>query len=217
MSDFFKLNSMKTPFTTEQFFEVFKNYNSGIFPTQIFLFFLGLLLFFLVTSKIKRKNNYIGVILGLLWIWTGLVYHIIYFTEINKVALVFGSMFILEGIFILIETFRKNCFEFTFKKGTDGYTGYFIMFFGLILYPLIGYLTEGDPKTVISLGLPCPSTIFTFGLFILSSSSLKKYLLIIPVLWSLIGLSAAINFGVYQDFMLIISAIVTLILVFRKR
>ncbi len=208
---------MKTPFTTEQFFEVFKNYNSGIFPTQIFLFFLGLLLFFLVTSKIKRKNNYIGVILGLFWIWTGLVYHIIYFTEINKVALVFGSMFILEGIFILIETFRKNSFEFTFKKGTDGYTGYFIMFFGLILYPLIGYLTEGDPKTVISLGLPCPSTIFTFGLFILSSSSLKKYLLIIPVLWSLIGLSAAINFGVYQDFMLIISAIVTLILVFRKR
>lgn len=208
---------MKTPFTTEQFFEVFKNYNSGIFPMQIFLFFLGLLLLFLVASKIKRKNNYIGVILGLLWIWTGLIYHIIYFTEINKVALVFGSVFILEGILIFIESFRKNGFEFTFTKGTNGYTGYFLMFFGLILYPMIGYLTEGTSETVISLGLPCPSTIFTFGLFVLSSSSLKKYLLIIPVLWSLIGLSAAINFGVYQDFMLIISAIVTLILVYRKR
>lgn len=74
---------------------------------QIFLFFLGLLLLFLVASKIKRKNNYIGVILGLLWIWTGLIYHIIYFTEINKVALVFGSVFILEGILIFIESFRK--------------------------------------------------------------------------------------------------------------
>jgi Na+-translocating ferredoxin:NAD+ oxidoreductase RnfE subunit len=34
-----------------------------------------------------------------------------------------------------------------------------------------------------------------------------KYLLIIPSLWAIVGLTAAINFGVYQDFMMIIAAI----------
>ena len=63
-------------------------------------------------------------------------------------------------------------------------------------------------ENTIALGLPCPSAILTFGFLMLVSNKFPKYLLIIPTLWAVIGLSAAINFGVYQDFMLIVAAIV---------
>ncbi|MCF8230487.1 MAG: DUF6064 family protein [Bacteroidales bacterium] len=56
---------------------------------------------------------------------------------------------------------------------------------------------------VISLGLPCPRTILTFGFLMLALQGFKKYLLIIPSIWTIIGLGAAINFGVLQDFMML--------------
>ena len=68
------------------------------------------------------------------------------------------------------------------------------------------------------MGLPCPSTIFSFGLFMLSSNKFPKILLIIPSLWALVGLSAAINIGVYQDVMILIAALAAnIFLISRKK
>lgn len=88
---------MKTPFTTEQFFLVFEHYNLKIFPAQLIIVILGIAALLLVHSKNRYKNKLIGCYLGLLWIWTGLVYHIVFFSGINKAAYVFGGIFIIQG------------------------------------------------------------------------------------------------------------------------
>ena len=54
---------------------------------------------------------------------------------------------------------------------------------------------------------PCPVTIFTLGLFLLADR-VPKSLLIIPVLWSLIGGSAAFLLDVRQDWALLVSGVV---------
>ncbi|MFO8146039.1 MAG: DUF6064 family protein [Gillisia sp.] len=198
---------METPFTTEQFFEVFEKYNSAVFPFQLIILALGFASVFLIPWKKNLKNSLIAGFLGLLWLWIGIVYHTAFFTAINKAAYAFGGLFIIQGIFFFIELFRKKL-EFSFTGQLREYIGSFFILFGLILYPIISYLLEGSFVRTISLGLPCPTTILTFGFLMLTNTKLAKYLLIIPTIWAIIGTAAAINFDVYQDYFMILSAII---------
>jgi len=206
---------MKTPFTTEQFFDVFYNYNTSLFPLQLLILALGMVIVAAIHSKRERYSYLTGVLLGILWIWTGLIYHIRYFTSINAAAYGFGGLFIIQGLLFTIESVRRNLY-FEFRKRTRDYIGYFLIIFGLIIYPITGYLIEGDVQHVISLGLPCPTVIFTFGVLLLTYRKFSRYLLIIPTIWAIIGTGAAIHFGVPQDYMLIVSAIIALIFLIRR-
>ena len=123
----------------------------------------------------------------------------------------------LEGFLILLNVILDR-FHFSFEFQAKDFAGYFFILFGLIIYPLIGQISDGSFMKTISLGLPCPSVIVTFGFLMLTKDHFPKYLLIIPSLWALVGLSAAVNFGVYQDLMILISAISAIVTVgFRKK
>lgn len=206
---------MILPFSIDQFFGVFEKYNQSIYPMQIIIFALGFLAIISLHTRSRINDKFIGTFLGLLWIWNGIVYHIGFFSLINKPAFAFGGLFILQGLMLLINTFI-NKFTFRNTKQTKELVGEFFILFGLIIYPFIAYLMSGSFVRTISLGLPCPSTILTFGFFLFANKGFPKYLLIIPCLWSIVGLSAALNFGVYQDFMLIVAAITTVVILLRK-
>ena len=65
---------------------------------------------------------------------------------------------------------------------------------------------------------PCPVTIFTFGLFLLTTKRMSHWLLIIPFIWSLIGGSAAVLLNVPQDWLLLVSGLIAVpIIIFRHR
>ena len=199
---------MKTPFTTEQFFSVFENYNHSIFPIQIILFFLGVCALIIIGSKMKQKDKFVAGLLGFLWLWIGIFYHIGFFSGINKIAYGFGVLFILQGLFISWEGVLLYNLKFEFKTSLQAYFGYFFILYGLIIYPVVGYLIEQNLSRTISIGLPCPTIILSFGFFLLCDKKFSKYLLIIPSLWAVIGISAALKLGIYQDSMMLIAAII---------
>jgi hypothetical protein len=207
---------METPFTIEQFFNVFQNYNTSVYPAQLIFFAFGVVAIILIHNKKEISNSLITGFLGFLWLWIGIVYHISFFTPINKAAYAFGGLFIIQGLFFVYELFRKRL-EYSFEGTVREYLGYFFILFGLIIYPIISYLLEGSFVKTISLGLPCPTTILTFGFLMLTSSRFPKYLLIIPSVWAIIGTSAAINFGVYQDYVMLVSAIAANIYLIRRK
>ena len=207
---------MKTPFTAEQFFSVFEKYNLALFPVQWVMLILAVFMLFVLHSMYSLKSRLIGSFLCLLWLWVGLVYHIIFFTVVNKLAFVFGVAFIIQGVLILINTFFTTRLTFKFSPQTKNYLGYFFIIFGLIIYPIISYFINGSLNRIISLGLPCPSTIFTFGCFMMTGNKFPKYLLIIPSIWAILGVVAAIQFGVYQDFMMPVAAIIANAMLIKK-
>jgi len=209
---------MKIPFTTEQFFEIIEKYNVALFPLQLVIILLGILSVILLHSSKNYKNKFIGSFLGFLWIWIGIAYHLVFFTAINKAAYAFGALFILQGLFFIFETYSRKKLEFKFNGNVTDFIAYFFLIFGLAIYPILIYFLENSLETTIALGLPCPSTIMTFGFLMLTTRKFPKYLLIIPALWTIVGTSAAINFDVYPDFLMVISAIVAIIyLVIRKK
>lgn len=207
---------METPFTTKQFFEVFENYNSAVFPLQLVIITLGIAATLLIPGKKNLKNNLVAGFLGFLWLWVGIVYHISFFTSINKAAYAFGGLFIIQGIFFFVELFKKRL-EFPFTGQVKEYIGSFFILFGLLIYPVISYLLEGSVLKTISLGLPCPTTILTFGFLMITSKKMSKYLLIIPTIWAVIGTGAAINFGVFQDYFMLLSAIIADVYLIKRK
>ena len=208
---------IRLPFTAQEFFSVFERYNEAIFPMQFLILLLGVTGIILIHSRSPIKRKSIAVLLGFLWLWTGSVYHIGFFSAINKAAYVFGGLFILQGLFILYEAYVRNKLTFGFRGHLIDFLGYFFILFGLVVYPAISFAFEKSLARTITLGLPCPSTILTFGFLMLAERNLPKYLLIIPSLWAVIGLSAALNFGVYQDLMMIVAALLAnLMLIGRK-
>ena len=95
-------------------------------------------------------------------------------------------------------------------------TGWALVGYAAVLYPLLG-LWLGQPLAEQPMfGItPCPVTIFTFGVLLLAAP-VSRRLLVVPVLWSLIGGSAAILLRVPQDWVLLLCSL-TLVLLAPRR
>lgn len=148
----------------------------------------------------------------------GIVYHIIFFTTINKGAYLFGIFYIIQSILTLYFGVCRSKLTYHFIYNVYSFTGLFLISYALIFYPIIGFFAGHIYPSAPTFGLPCPTTIFTLGLFLLTDTKMPKYVLIIPLLWSLIGYSAAFHFGILEDIGLLISGIITTsLIIFRDR
>ena len=209
---------MKPPFTLEQFLEVFKNYNQAVFPMQFILYLISAVAIYLVIESNLKSDKIISIILSLLWLWMGIVYHIIFFTTINKAAYLFGGLFIIQGILFLLFGVFQNKLSFNFKKDKYGITGISLIVFALILYPILGYFFGHIYPSSPTFGLPCPTTIFTFGLVLMNIKKCPIIILIIPFVWSVIGFMAAFQFGIMEDTGLIVASLITAcLLIYRNK
>jgi Family of unknown function (DUF6064) len=196
----------KIPFTTEQFLQVFEKYNQAIYPFQVALILVAITAIFLAASRKPSRNKIISCLLGLLWLWTGIVYHLIFFTTISPPAYLFGTLFIIQGLLFLYEGVARNRLSFLASRRFEGILGAVFIAYALVIYPLIGYALGRIFPSTPTFGTPCPTTIFTFGLLLWADRKISLNLLIIPVLWSIVGTSAALNFGVKEDFGLLVAA-----------
>ena len=93
---------MKLPFTTEQFLEIFRKYNTTFYPLQAMFLLLAVYIIFLLVRNKSNSGKTITTILAALWLWMGTAYHIAFFSIINKAAYIFGFLFILQGILLFI-------------------------------------------------------------------------------------------------------------------
>ena len=209
---------MKLPFTVEQFLDVIAQYNQAVWPAQIFLNMLAVAAVIFALFKVKSYDKMISGILGAFWLWMGIVYHLVFFTDINKGAYLFGVLFIVQGLIFIFAGMINDKLSFQFKGDMYNLFGILFIVYALILYPIIGHQMGHVYPEQPTFGLPCPTTIFTFGILLWASSQIPKYMLVIPLLWSLIGLSAAINLTIQEDYGLLIAGMLgTILIIIRDR
>src|SRR6476646_5210468 len=99
---------MKLPFTTEDFLKVFEKYNLAVWPMQYALYLIAIAAVILGVKTTSYSSKYISFILAVLWLWMGIVYHLLFFTLINKAAYGFGLIFIIQGVLFLVPGFFRN-------------------------------------------------------------------------------------------------------------
>jgi hypothetical protein len=207
---------MRIPFTPEQFFHVFEQYNESVWPVQIIFYLLALVSVAFILNKGLHSNRIILAVLAFYWIWMGIVYHIANFSGINRAAFVFGLFFVIQGVIFLYHAVLNRKIHFEFNLKPSGIIGVVLIAYSLFVYPLLGRMQGHFYPAVPTFGVPCPTTIFTFGILLFSLSRIPWYVIIIPFLWSLIGFSAAVTLGVKEDFGLVIAGIVAMGLNFLK-
>lgn len=209
---------MKPPFTTEQFLAIFTNYNVAVFPMQIIFYFIAFWIIYLVFKPNAKSDKIISVVLAFFWFWMGIVYQIIFFTEINKLAYVFGGLFIFQGLLFIVFGIFQNKFSFQFKNNIYGITGMTLIAFSLIIYPILGCCFGHTYPNSPTFGLPCPTTIFTFGMLLMNQKKFPILILIIPFIWSVIGYTAVFQFGILEDSSLLMTSLIAFaLLLYRNR
>lgn len=208
---------MELPFTLEQFMQVFRDYNLQVFPAQIIMIVLAGIIIALSFLKISRSDKIVSGILAVLWLWMGIVYHWGYFSGINKAAYLFGGLFVFQGVLFLFTGFFRNGLIFRYVNNLKGWVGAVMLCYALVVYPVLGHALGHRYPASPTFGLPCPTTIFTFGMLLWVDKRPPVYLLIIPLLWALVGSSAALNLGIREDFGLPVTGLATVWLIWRQR
>ncbi|WP_212524145.1 DUF6064 family protein [Actibacterium sp. MT2.3-13A] len=191
------------PFSETEFFDLFARYNLAIWPLQIAAFAAGVavvgLLFF------GRGRIWpVFALLAALWAVNGIGYHALFFSQINPVAYGFAVLFLVEAA--LLAAAPALFPDLTLRVGRDLRTGVALglIVFAMVVYPLWGYLAGHRYPAVPAFGVaPCPTVIFTLGALMLARGRRAAWLSAVPMLWAVIGGSAAVLLGVPQDFGLI--------------
>ena len=207
------------PFTIDQFLGVFEHYNQAIWPMHIVAYILGIAVIILAAKETRYSNQMISVALACFWGWMGIVYHLMYFSTINRAALGFGILFIIQAILWLVFGVVRPKLAFRVAANPYALTGLALIAYAMLIYPLLGTLLgHGYPHSPSFGVAPCPTTIFTFGLLLCTSARVPKIVLVIPFIWSLIGFSAALALGVREDIGLLVAGMLSVgLLLWRDR
>jgi hypothetical protein len=205
------------PFSAAQFFDVFRAYNSVWGPVVPTLLALALAAVACTVWPRRRSDAFVSGVLAVLWLWSGLVYHLGFFAAINPAALVFAGMFIAGAISFAVSGVVRRQLIFRWRRDLRSALAGLLIAYALVAYP-VGATMSGHPYPVLpTFGLPCPTTLFTIGILTLLQRPHPWSVLVAPLAWSLVGAQAAFRFGMWPDLALIPSAALAAALMFTAR
>ena len=72
------------PFSAEQFFSVFEEYNRAVFPFQALLLVIAIVAAYLAAKP--NLSSLTSLLLASLWIWMGIAYHFLFFSQVSPAA-----------------------------------------------------------------------------------------------------------------------------------
>ena len=204
---------MTLPFTAPEFLKLFARYNQAVWPAQVLLNGLAVAVAALVWQRSARA---VSVLLAVLWTWTALAYHLAFFSEINPAAPLFAALFLAGAAAFLLEGLVLGRLKFACVSGPRCALGVALVAYALVVYPLLAALQgRGYPWTA-TFGLPCPTTLFTFGVLAFLQPPYRAYLFLPPLLWAVIGTYAALAFPIYEDLGLAAAGVAGVFLASRR-
>jgi hypothetical protein len=206
------------PFTREQFLGVFADYNTAVWPVQVVAYLLGVAVVAALLRPTPQGHRLVAGALAAMWTWTGVAYHGLFFAPINPAALAFAALFVVQGVLFVVAGVAGRRLVFGPSAGFAAALGWGLVAYAAVLYPLVGQWSGHVYPAQPAFGItPCPVTLFTFGVLLLTSAPVPRWLLIIPLAWSLVGGSAAFMLGVPQDWPLLFSGLAIMLLILRDR
>jgi hypothetical protein len=198
---------MLLPFTPDQFMAVFAAYNMAVWPAQLVAYVLGLGMVLALLQPTRWTHRIVGAGLALMWVWTGVAYHAVFFAPINKAAHAFAALFIVQALLFAHTALLRSDLRFYRGHGLCAGMGWALIVYSALIYPVIGFAGHGYPAMPMFGITPCPVTLFSLGALLLAQQPVPRRLLVIPFVWALVGGSAAFLLSVPQDWPLLASGL----------
>jgi hypothetical protein len=197
---------MALPFTVEQFFGVFARYNEAVWPAPLLLYALAAAALVAIAAGRPGSGRFVTVALAVLWAWSGVVYHWVYFSAVNPAAWLFGALFLGQAVLFVREGVLRHRLVFAVHDGSVSIVALALVAFALLGYPILGAALGHSYPAAPTFGAPCPTTILTLGLLLLARGTARWPLFAIPLLWAVVSGAAAFSLGVYEDLGLVAAA-----------
>ena len=195
---------MNPPFTIAAFLRVFATCNAAIRPFQIAANGLGLLAFVPLLLPSKGLMRLASVALAILWAFTAIGYHLMYFATINPVTPVFAAAFVVQAILFLTSAIQPADVRLRLGSGFRTAAGLITIVYTVVICPILGIWAGHGLIAGPMFGVArCPTTMFTIGLLLLARGRRVIWFSVIPFLWSLIGWAArpsAVPEDIAKDF-----------------
>ena len=206
---------MQLPFTRTEFFDVFGTYNSALWPVALALWLVSLGLVLASARTTEPRHRALSALLAVHWGWSALAYHAMFFTAINPAAWLFAGLFLIQAVAFAYSGVIRGRLRFSTGRSARHVLASALVAYALA-YPLINLAQERAFPRVPLFGVPCPTTIFTAGLLMVATPP-SWGIAIVPVLWSIIGGSAALWLGVPADIVLFVAAALLVISLATRR
>jgi hypothetical protein len=175
----------------QQFFAMFAQANTAVWPTQVAWYILAIAAMALAIRPFPGSSRLIAGFLSVYYLWVAIVFFAIYYTPLNDHSPAYAAMFALGGALFLLAGVVLQDLEFQAKWDLLGVVGGMIMLYALA-YPLIDALTgHYFPAAPVFGVAPCPSAIFTAGLLLWTRPGMPMYVLVVPLVWLMAQTPAA--------------------------
>ena len=205
---------MQLPFTTDQFLDVFAAYNRTFVIVAVLLWLASIATLVFVFRDPPHRSRTLSLFLGVLWLWNAGAYHVLFFSRINPAAWLFAALFVVQAV-LLCGTAGRRVEYFT-SPGWRRDVGLSLVAYALA-YPFLTIATGHNYPETPTFGVPCPTAILTIGALIAARHPVPVTLAIIPIVWGLIGGSAARLLAVPTDYILLGAGVLLALVILTQR
>ena len=132
--------------------------------------------------------------------------HAAFFSRINPAAWLFSGLFVAESVLLMWFGVLRGRLRFSPVGSPRHILAWFLIAYALV-YPVVALADGHSFPRMPTYGVPCPTALLTIGLFFAVDPPLPVLIAVVPILWALVGGSAAVLFGVRADLMLWVAGI----------
>jgi hypothetical protein len=210
------VTDMRPPFSAAEFFQVFVRYNEAVWPLQLLLVAAAVALVIVAVVSPQRSRVVIAG-LAALWAYAALAYHLVFFAALTPAAYLFAALFLTEAALLAWHGLRTRRLHLAVPPDLPSrIIGGVLVLYAVVGYPALALASGQHYPAVPTFGVPCPTTILTFGVLMWCLRPVPWSVLVVPAVWSLIATVAAAAFGVVEDFALPAAAALALGMLLRR-
>jgi hypothetical protein len=194
---------VQLPFSHDAFLDVFGAYNQRWWPFELVLWVVTTVVATRWLTGPGVSGRLLMALLGVHWVWSGIAYHWTFFRAINPAAAVFAAAFVAQGALFVGLAMRAQ-WKAARPRGFRGLLATGLLVYSLV-YPAIGLGLGLTYPRLPLFAVPCPSALLTAGV-LLGSARVPRAVFAVPILWAVVGSSAAWLLGIYADLALAVAA-----------
>lgn len=206
--------------SSNDWWNVILNYSQSIFPMQLFVMLVGIIVtFYLIYGSVSKANILMKVYLAFCNLWIGTMFFVIlgkgFPPPLRQVQ---GALFITIGILFLLDIFSKKTY-LTFPKDKPVKYMTIALLIIVALYPVVGLALGRSVNQLIYPGtLPCATTAFALVLLAASLPKVNKLTYSLLLIWAIPfpPLIQIPKYQVYEDGIMFVIGIYSLVLLFSS-
>ena len=188
---------------------MFERGNAAIWPMQLVWYASAAAMVGLALWPRRRASQLICLLAAAYLAWVGIAFFGVLDSGMT-LAWLWAATFILEAVLLLVAGIVRRDLVIAPRWNLASVLGAVFILYALVSYPIIGVLGGHPLGSLPVFGLaPCPTIIFCFGLLLWARPTAPKYVLLLPLAWSLNATPTDLAMGIVADVGLVVAGVTT--------